>query len=121
MCNRPIAWREDENVSGGSGGSHNLIPVMCDEYVKALEDALMGDTGIRAWPDNSVVNSIRKSLNMPELALPDVGSAPCPPADESKPDFTCPYCKARFLRFGEMLSDHIGREHPGQEVPGWTV
>lgn len=104
MCNRPIAWREDPAVSGGNGGSHNLVPVMCDEYVKALEDALMGDTGVRSWPDSSVVNGIRKSLGLKELATPAASSAPRPPV-------YCSTCMGRSRETVGLVCQSCGRDY----------
>ena len=67
MCNRPISWVPNPAAKAGVGGTHNLRPVMCDEYVSALEEALAATTWITGQPDNFVVNRIRKSLGMPPI------------------------------------------------------
>jgi len=60
MCNRPIAWRRDE----GADGAHVLVPVMCDEYLGALEAALDSISVDPAWPDSCGSSMVRKKLGI---------------------------------------------------------
>ena len=60
MCNRPIGWRADASAVG----DHVLIPVLCDEYVAALEAALGAAQEGQYGADSSARDAVRKSLGI---------------------------------------------------------